>query len=224
MFGTLMAFSSMQNKYTATQPNHLRGSVPLSELIVLKPAPGLTVANVFIIETICTFMLVIVVLVTKTARLSPTKEGLLGALGVVFVLLALTQVGHFSGGCFNPALGIAQTFYQWTQAVNTDSGLTKYLWMYIAGPMTGGALAGLAHRGHLLVHKRMNIDDTYRSGSQQLPAEEQIVFENPLFDSKMTSALSVGGVNKTVSTSEDRLSKLTEKELVLLSSPLIDDD
>jgi glycerol uptake facilitator-like aquaporin len=42
------------------------------------------------IEMICTFMLVMIVLVTKTARLSPTKEGLLGAVGVVFVLLALT--------------------------------------------------------------------------------------------------------------------------------------
>lgn len=85
-----MAFSSMQNKYTATLPNHQRGSVPLSELIILKPAPGLTVGNVFMIEMVCTFMLVMIALVTKSARLSPTKEGLLGALGVVFVLLALT--------------------------------------------------------------------------------------------------------------------------------------
>jgi len=111
MFGTLMAFSSMQNKYTANQPDHLRGSVPLSELTILKPKPGITQANVFVIETITTFVLVVVVLVTKTARLSPTKEGLLGALGVVLTLLALTQVGHFSGGCFNPAVAIAQTFY-----------------------------------------------------------------------------------------------------------------
>ena len=83
----------------------------MSELTVLKPKTGITVANAFVIEMICTFMLVITVLITKTARLSPTKEGLLGALGVVLLLLAITQVGHFSGGCFNPAVGIAQTFY-----------------------------------------------------------------------------------------------------------------
>lgn len=85
----------------------MRGSVPLSELIVLRPATGLTVINAFMIEMICTFVLVMTVLITKTARLSPTKEGLLGALGISFLLLSLSQVGHFSGGCLNPAIGIA---------------------------------------------------------------------------------------------------------------------
>ena len=96
--------------------------------------------------------------------------------------------------------------------------------MYIMGPLTGGALAGLAHRGHLLVHTRMNIDDTYRSGSQQLLAEEQVEFDNPLFDSNLSNGPRVG-VNKTVSSVSDaRLSKLSEQEKMLLSSPLIDDE
>lgn len=107
MFGTLMAFSCTQNKYTAESPGHLRGSVPLSELAIIRPKPGITVANAYMIEMICTFMLVMSVLISKTARLSPTKEGLLGALGVMLLLLSITQVGHFSGSCFNPALGIA---------------------------------------------------------------------------------------------------------------------
>ena len=98
--------------------------------------------------------------------------------------------------------------------------------MYIMGPLTGGALAGLAHRGHLLVHTRMNIDDTYRSGSQQLLAEEQVVFDNPLVDSDLSTRVSPQvGVNKTVSSLSDaRLSKLSEQEKMLLSSPLIDDE
>lgn len=64
--------------------------MPLSELAILKPKPGITVANAFMIEMICTFMLVMTVLINKTARLSPTKEGLLGALGVMLLLLSLT--------------------------------------------------------------------------------------------------------------------------------------
>ena len=136
-------------------------------------------ANIFMIEVICTFVLVILILCLKTARLSPTKEGLLGSLAIAFTYLSLSQLTSYSGACLNnPAVAIAQTFYQWTQAVNTDNVLTKYLSMYIIGPLTGGVLAGLAHRGHLLVHSRMNIDDTYRSGSQDL----NIVFENPMYD------------------------------------------
>jgi len=90
MFGTLMAFSSMQNNYTATLPNHLRGSVPLSELTILAPKPGITVANVFMIEMICTFVLVMMALTLKTARLSPTKEGLFGGVAFAFLLLSLS--------------------------------------------------------------------------------------------------------------------------------------
>ena len=61
----------------------------MTELLILRPKPGVTVANAFMIEMICTFMLVMIVLVTKSARLSPTKEGLLGALASAFTLLAM---------------------------------------------------------------------------------------------------------------------------------------
>ncbi len=40
-------------------------------------------------------------------------------------------------------------------------------------------LAGLAHRGHLIVHKMMNIDDTYRSGSVLRPDGDLVVFADP---------------------------------------------
>jgi hypothetical protein len=53
-------------------------------------------------------MFVMVILVVKTARLSPTKQGLLAVLGVVWNLMALTQTAGASGACLNPAVGFAQ--------------------------------------------------------------------------------------------------------------------
>ena len=95
------------------------------------------------------------VLCTKTSRLAPSKSGFLALIGVVFTILGLTQTAGYSGACFNPAVAIAQVTYQWTQAVNTDNELTRYLWMYIMGPMTGGVLAGILHRFHLRAFKIM---------------------------------------------------------------------
>ena len=71
--------------------------------------------------------------------------------------------------------------------------------MYILAPTTGGGLAGLAHRGHLMVHKIMNIDDTYRSGSQLVEQEEMITFENPAYNKSVENSNSKLGVNKTLS-------------------------
>jgi hypothetical protein len=33
--------------------------------------------------------------------------------------------------------------------------------MYVLAPFTGGILAGFAHRGHLRIHKRMNIKELF---------------------------------------------------------------
>ena len=90
MFGSLLAFTCMQNKYTANLPNHQRGSVPLSEFDFLMPKPGITGFNAFMIEMICTFMLVLLVLTLHTARLSPSKEGLLGCIGACCLILSIT--------------------------------------------------------------------------------------------------------------------------------------
>jgi glycerol uptake facilitator-like aquaporin len=73
--------------------------------------PRVYIWNAFNIEVICTSVLVMLVLVTKTARLAPSKSGFLALIGVVFTILGLTQVGGYSGACFNPAVALAQTFY-----------------------------------------------------------------------------------------------------------------
>lgn len=82
-----------------------KGSIPNDELVIIQPR--LSVPRAFCLEVICTAIFVMIILVVKTARVAPTKQGFLGCLGVVFNLLALTQTSAKSGACFNPAVGLA---------------------------------------------------------------------------------------------------------------------
>ena len=55
----------------------------------------------------------------------------------------IQQTKNFSGAAINPAVGIVQTVYQqmvfkgWEKDVSLES-----IWIYIVGPLVGGALAG----------------------------------------------------------------------------------
>jgi len=48
--------------------------------------------------------------------------------------------GGISGGCFNPAIGVALTI--------TGNSNYKSLWIYLIGPLAGGLLAGLFNLAH----------------------------------------------------------------------------
>ena len=129
-------------------------TVPDAEILYLRPnMPYVTIWNAFQIETICTFMFVLCNLIVKTQRTSPSDEGFFGCIAISTTLLAMICVsGSKTGGCLNPAVGLAQTLYQ--NFVSPDSEKDwQYLWMYIVAPFTGGILAGLAHRLHVASFK-----------------------------------------------------------------------
>ena len=77
------------------------------------PNVGITSdGNIFQVETICTFVFVMINLLVKTRKTMPTNDGFLGCLAAAFTLLAMICVAaDKSGACFNPAVGIAQTCY-----------------------------------------------------------------------------------------------------------------
>jgi glycerol uptake facilitator-like aquaporin len=112
----LFAFFSLTN--VTETVNQIKGSIPDVEQVILRPK--VSVSNAFNIEVICTFMFVFVILIVSDARLSPTKQGLLAVLGVVWNLMALTRTAGASGACLNPSVGFAQTILQYTQAVIPD--------------------------------------------------------------------------------------------------------
>lgn len=121
-------------------------------------------ANTFMIEMICTFMFVLINLIVKTGKTSPTADGFLSCLAVALTLLAMIALaGHRSGACFNPAVGIAQTIFDIIQFGNYISNddyaeqpyRSNYFWVYTVAPTCGALLAGLAHRGHLQAFERI---------------------------------------------------------------------
>lgn len=86
-----------------------RAGVPKAEVLLLLPnEPTVTRANTFMIETVCTFIFVMVNLIVKTGKTQPTKDGMLSCFAVGWTLLAMICVaGPKTGACLNPAVAIA---------------------------------------------------------------------------------------------------------------------
>jgi len=101
-------------------------------------------------ETICTFLFVMINLIVKTRKTSPTLDGFLGCFAVALTLLAMIilSAAH-SGGCLNPAVGLAQVSWSLINFGTTNSAYYQNLWIYILAPFTGAIFAGIAHRVHL---------------------------------------------------------------------------
>ena len=151
MFGIMMVWSSLYFPSALDPIGVSRVGVPMSEILILKPnTPYVNSANAFIIEMICTFLFVMINLIVKTRKTSPTLDGFLGCFAVALTLLAMiVNAAIHTGACLNPAVGLAQTSWGMINyGIATDT-YYKYLWVYIFAPFTGAIIAGLAHRGHL---------------------------------------------------------------------------
>ncbi|HEV8197970.1 MAG TPA: MIP/aquaporin family protein [Gemmatimonadales bacterium] len=106
-----------------------------------EPAATATVMTALMVEVFYTFLLALVVLNVAT---SPATEGnsYYGlAIGATIVVAAFAG-GPVSGGAFNPAIG--------TGAIVVNSlaggGSWSHLWLYLVGPLAGGALAAAVYR------------------------------------------------------------------------------
>jgi aquaporin Z len=100
------------------------------------PAPSAGAAGALVAEALVTFALALVVLNVATAE--STKGNSYYGMAIGFTVLAgAMAVGGFSGGAFNPAVGIGPTL---VDALAGDGSL-RNLWLYIAGPLVGAAAA-----------------------------------------------------------------------------------
>jgi aquaporin Z len=102
------------------------------------PAPGVnaTPMAALVVEILYTFALVLVVLNVATSK-HTTGNSYYG-LAIGFTIMAAAFAGGgISGGAFNPAVGTGPTI------VNGLAGGGSWgsLWIYIVGPLVGGALA-----------------------------------------------------------------------------------
>jgi aquaporin Z len=100
------------------------------------PAPSVGGLEALVAEALVTFALALVVLNVATAE--STKGNSYFGLAIGFTVLAGAYgVGGFSGGAFNPAVGIGPTLVD----VVAGGGSLGNLWLYLVGPFAGAAAA-----------------------------------------------------------------------------------
>lgn len=106
------------------------------------PAPGGASSTLVALaaELVFTFMLVLVVLnvATDEATAGNSYYGL--AIGFTVVVGAFA-VGAISGGAFNPAVGLGPAIVH-----GIAGGPVGHVWLYLVGPLLGGALAASVYR------------------------------------------------------------------------------
>lgn len=100
------------------------------------PGEGVTKVEAVLIEFLYTFALCLVVLQTATS--SKTQGNSYYGLAIGFtVVVAAFAGGGISGGAFNPAVGAGPIIV----SLFTGSGWLGNLWLYLVGPLLGGAAA-----------------------------------------------------------------------------------
>ena len=107
------------------------------------PAPAATasVTGALLVELLFTFALALVVLNVATAP--ATQGNSFYGLAIGFTITGAAFVGGpVSGGAFNPAVGIGPMLLHGT----VGEGSFAALWIYLVGPLAGGALAALVYK------------------------------------------------------------------------------
>lgn len=108
----------------------------------IAPGEGIEVSKALAVELLYTFMLAFVVLNVATAKGTQGNSFYGLAIGGTIVVAAFAG-GAISGGAFNPAVGIGATL---SHAMMGGGGFEN-LWLYLVGPLVGGALAGVVFKG-----------------------------------------------------------------------------
>src|SRR4029450_5767114 len=115
-------------------------SVIFGRTIPIAPSANASVMAALLVEILFTFALALVVLNTAThpALKGNSFYGL--AIGFTIVVAAFAG-GPISGGAFNPAVGIGPTIIN----AMAGGGTWAHLWIYLIGPLAGGALAAMVY-------------------------------------------------------------------------------
>jgi aquaporin Z len=101
------------------------------------PAAGVTSGVAMLIELVYTFALCIVVL--HTATTSDTQGNSYYGLAIGFtIVVAAFAGGPISGGAFNPSVSLGPALFA---AATGQTGALSPVWLYIVGPLLGGAIA-----------------------------------------------------------------------------------
>lgn len=132
--------------YVASQLLGAAVAAVVTQLIMgntMAPAPSVdaTTLGAMLNEILFTFALCLVVLNVATSSLTKGNSYYGLAIGFTVVVGAFAG-GGVSGGAYNPAVGVGLNL---VHGALTGSAM-GHMWLYIAGPLVGGALAALVFR------------------------------------------------------------------------------
>jgi aquaporin Z len=105
------------------------------------PGEGVSAVQALLVEFLYTFALALVVLNVATSPLTSGNSFYGLAIGFTVVVAAFAG-GSISGGAFNPAVGIGPTIVH----ALMGGGSWEHVWLYIVGPLAGGAGAATVYR------------------------------------------------------------------------------
>jgi aquaporin Z len=100
------------------------------------PGEGVDALSALLVEVLFTFLLALVVLNVAVSDRTKGNSYYGAAIGFT-VAAAATAGGGISGGAFNPAVGLGPTIVH----ALAGGGSWSHLWLYIVGPLAGGATA-----------------------------------------------------------------------------------
>jgi aquaporin Z len=106
----------------------------------IHPGARVEVLSAFAVEAAFTTALVLVILNVATTRATQGNSYYGLAIGITIAAAAFVG-GPVSGGAYNPAVGFGATFGAGAFA----GGSWSDLWIYVAGPLLGGAVAAAIH-------------------------------------------------------------------------------
>ncbi|HSM34844.1 MAG TPA: aquaporin [Longimicrobiales bacterium] len=105
------------------------------------PAPEAAPLAAFLLEFLFTFALALVVLNVATSD-ETTGNSYYGLAIGFTVLVGAIAAGPISGGAFNPAVAVGPIAWR---AATANGGLAD-MWLYLAAPLLGGAVAAAAFK------------------------------------------------------------------------------
>jgi aquaporin Z len=107
------------------------------------PGPTATTQGALLVEFFYTFALALVVLNSATTEKTQGNSYFGLAIGFTVVVGAFAG-GGVSGGAFNPAVGFGLVL---VNAMHNSfaAGTMKYVWLYLVGPFSGGAVAAAVY-------------------------------------------------------------------------------
>lgn len=137
------------------------GTSPIGGTFPIEPGASVNAFQALLVEFLFTFALALVVLNSATSPHTAGNSFYGLAIGFTVVVAAFAG-GGISGGAFNPAVGIGITL---VHAIK-GGGTLAHVWLYIVGPLAGGAVAAFVYR---MQHAQ---DAVLTPGETQDPAEE----------------------------------------------------